>query len=65
MTREISDIFENLPTGFYGSVEVHIRNGVPAYAKVTQTHQMNASAPERTPSGEPHERTRTNLIPRQ
>jgi len=50
MTEEIKKIFDDLPPDFFGSVEVCIRDGGVAYAKITRTVQIPRTP--RTPHGE-------------
>jgi hypothetical protein len=53
MTEEIKKIFDDLPPDFFGSVEVCIRDGGVAYAKITRTVQINnIPRTPRTPHGE-------------
>ena len=50
MSKEIESIFANLPPNFFGSVEIHFKNGTPGFAKVTQS--ISLDHPNGKPQGD-------------
>jgi hypothetical protein len=43
--RKIVDILDNLPSNFFGTVEIGFQNSIPGTVKVTQSYRLDTSRP--------------------